>query len=79
MKPVDIHEAKTHLSRLVERAAAGEEIIIAKRGKPMARLVPLQGDLTPRQFGTIRGPIWIADDFDAPLPPELLAYVTGKR
>ena len=79
MKPVDIHEAKTHLSRLVERAAAGEEIIIAKGGKPMARLVPLRDDLTPRQFGTMRGQISIADDFDAPLPPELLAYFTGER
>jgi prevent-host-death family protein len=79
MKPVNIHEAKTHLSRLVERAAAGEEIIIAKSGKPVARLVALDYDPTPRVFGTMRGKIRIADDFDAPLPPELLAYFTGDR
>ncbi len=79
MKPVNIHEAKTHLSRLVERAAAGEEIVIAKSGKPMARLVPLEETMTPRVFGTMRGKIRIADDFDAPLPPELLAYFTGER
>jgi prevent-host-death family protein len=79
MKPVNIHEAKTHLSRLVERAAAGEEIIIAKSGKPVAKLVPLREDLTPRVFGAMRGQIWIADDFDDPLPPELLSYFTGER
>ena len=45
----------------------------------MARLVPLRDDLTPRQFGTMRAQISIADDFDAPLPPELLAYFTGER
>ncbi|MBA2450912.1 MAG: type II toxin-antitoxin system Phd/YefM family antitoxin [Chloroflexi bacterium] len=78
MKPVNIHEAKTHLSRLVERAAAGEEIIIAKSGKPMARLVPLREDLTPRVFGTMKGQIWIADDFDDPLPPELMTHFTGE-
>ena len=79
MRPVNIHESKTHLSRLVERAAAGEEIIIAKSGKPMARLVPLRDDLTPRVFGTMRGKIWVAVDFDDPLPPELLAYFTDER
>ncbi len=79
MKSVNIHEAKTHLSRLVERAAAGEEIIIAKSGKPVAKLVPFVEDLTPRPFGTMRGKIWMADDFDDPLPPELLAYFTGER
>lgn len=79
MKPVNIHEAKTHLSRLVERAAAGEEIIIAKGGRPVARLVGLDRDPSPRVFGTMRGKIRLADDFDAPLPPELLGYFTGER
>jgi prevent-host-death family protein len=76
---VNIHQAKTHLSRLVERAAAGEEIIIAKSGRPVARLVALQDDMSPRVFGTMRGKIRIADDFDDPLPPELLAHFTGER
>lgn len=79
MKPVNMHEAKTHLSRLVERAAAGEEIIIAKGGRPVARLVGLDRDPSPRVFGRMRGKIRLADDFDAPLPPELLAYFTGER
>ena len=61
---VNMHEAKTHLSRLVERAAAGEEIIIGKAGRPRARLVPYAEHRSPRQPGRLRGRIWIADDFD---------------
>lgn len=61
---VNIHEAKTHLSRLVERAAAGEEIIIGKAGKPMARLVPFAKSREPRKPGAWAGRVWIADDFD---------------
>jgi prevent-host-death family protein len=78
VQQVNIHHAKTHLSRLVERAAAGEEIIIAKSGKPVARLVAMDEDISPRVFGTMRGKIRIADDFDAPLPPEILAAFTGE-
>jgi prevent-host-death family protein len=73
---VNIHEAKAHLSRLVERAAGGEEIVIARAGKPIARLVGLSTNKTsrsPRQPGSMRGRIQIADDFDAPLPPGVLA------
>lgn len=73
MPQVNIHEAKTHLSRLVDRAAAGEEIVIARAGKPVAKLVPLTADRTPRKLGSLRGKIWMAPDFDAPLPAELLA------
>lgn len=69
---INIHEAKTHLSRLVEQASAGEEIIIAKAGKPMARLVPLAPVVKPKKLGLLRGKIGIADDFDAPLPPDFL-------
>jgi prevent-host-death family protein len=79
MKPVNMHDAKTHLSKLVERAAAGEEIIIAKAGKPVAKLVAIERNMTPRVAGSMRGKIWIADDFDDPLPPELQAYFTGDR
>ena len=72
METVNIHEAKTHLSRLVERAEHGEEIIIARSGRAVARLVPLEGLEKPRVFGRMRGKIRIADDFDAPLPDEIV-------
>jgi prevent-host-death family protein len=61
---VDIHEAKTHLSELVDRAAAGEDIVIARAGRPVARLTTLTRPAEPRQFGQLRGRITIADDFD---------------
>jgi len=63
---VNMHEAKTHLSRLVERAAAGEEIVIAKAGKPVAKLVAVNGEKPePRQPGFWIGQIWLADDWDS--------------
>lgn len=71
MRQVNIHEAKTHLSRLVDEAAQGEEIVIAKAGKPLARLVGTGP--RPRRRGVLKGQISIADDFDAPLPEEILA------
>jgi prevent-host-death family protein len=67
---VNVHEAKTHLSRLLDRAHAGEEIIIAKGGKPYARLLPLQQREPKREAGTLRGLIEIGDDFFEPLPAE---------
>ena len=69
-KPVNLYDAKTNLSELVDRAAAGEEIIIAKAGTPVARLVPLR--VRERTPGRAKGIIRIADDFDAPLPDELI-------
>ncbi|MFQ5773567.1 MAG: type II toxin-antitoxin system Phd/YefM family antitoxin [Kiloniellaceae bacterium] len=71
MKTVNIHEAKTHLSRLVDEAASGEEIVIARSGKPVARLIRLEQPSRTRKPGRLKGKIWIADDFDAPLPPDL--------
>ena len=68
---VNVHEAKTQLSRLLERVEAGEEIVIARGGKPVARLVPLERG--PRDLGRMRGRIVVGDDFDAPLPPDVLA------
>jgi prevent-host-death family protein len=62
--PVNIHEAKTHLSRLVDRAAAGEEIVIARAGKPVARLVAYVPRSPDRELGAWRGKVWIAPDFD---------------
>src|SRR2546430_3767826 len=72
-EPVSLYEAKTHLSELVEQAAQGREIVIAKSGKPKARLVPLAPKDTRhlRKPGRGKGRGWIADDFDAPLPPEV--------
>jgi prevent-host-death family protein len=71
MKTVNIHEAKTHLSRLIEEVAAGGEVIIARNGKPVARLVPAEARTNPRQPGEWRGAVRIDGDFDAPLPPDL--------
>jgi len=77
MKAFNIHEAKTQLSRLVERAAVGEEIIIAKAGKPMAKLGPLAKTKGVR-LGVLKGAIWISDDFDAPLPDDLIESLYGE-
>ena len=79
MRMVNIHTAKTHLSRLVDEVAAGEEIVIAKAGKPVARLMPYAPQREPRQPGLMKGKIWIADDFDDPLPEEILAAFRGER
>lgn len=76
---VNMHEAKTHLSRLVERVEAGDEVVLNRAGKPVARLVairPVTGSRTP---GALRGRIRIADDFDAPLPDEIAAAFAGER
>ena len=72
-EPVSLYDAKTHLSELVERAAQGEEFTIAKSGKPKARLVPLASMDTKhlRVPGRGKGKGWVADDFDAPLPPDV--------
>ena len=74
---VNIHQAKTHLSRLIERVARGEEIVIARSGKPVARLVPYIRANEPRQFGTMRGRISLADDFDDPLPSQCAGSIHG--
>jgi prevent-host-death family protein len=74
---VNIHEAKTHLSRLLQRVAAGEEVTIARAGTPVARLVAVENNKTARPLGFARGQVWVADDFDAPLPDDLLAAFYG--
>ena len=71
MRTVNIHAAKTHLSRLVEDAAAGEEIIIAKSGKPVARLCPLAEPKRPRILGRLRGKIVVPDDFNTMYEEEI--------
>jgi prevent-host-death family protein len=72
MKILNIHAAKTHFSTLVAEVESGEEIIIAKAGKPVARLVPLEYKNALRKPGSMKGRISMSDDFDAPLPLELL-------
>ena len=80
MRTVNIHEAKTHLSRLIEEVATRcEPIVIAKAGKPMARLVPLVPERPRRVFGVLAGQIRMADDFDAPLPDDVLNRFEGTR
>ena len=76
---VNMHEAKTHLSRLVERVEAGEEIVLNRAGKPVARLVPVRPATGSRVPGALRGRIRIADDFDAPLPADMAAAFAGER
>jgi prevent-host-death family protein len=78
MNKVNIHQAKTQFSRLVELAASGEEIIIAKSGKPVARLVAYAIKGAVRRPGSMRGKIRIKKNFDAPLPKELLGAFAGK-
>jgi prevent-host-death family protein len=63
-KQVNVYEAKTQLSKLLAQAEAGDEIVIARHGKPIARLVPLQRTAIPRQLGSLRGKIWMSSDFD---------------
>lgn len=72
MKTVNVHAAKTHLSRLLDEAAAGEEVVIAKNGTPIVRLVPVRVTGRRKGFGSLKGKLRIREDFDAPLPDDLL-------
>ena len=78
-KTVNLYEAKTHLSELVERAARGEEVVIAKAGEPKARLVPLARPVKHRKVGGWKGRVVISPDFDTPLPEEIRAAFEGRR
>jgi prevent-host-death family protein len=78
MTTVNIHEAKTHLSRLVDEVAAGAEIIIAKAGKPMARLTPIAPPVRKKRLGLLKGKIKVPDDFNAPLADEILSAFEGR-
>jgi prevent-host-death family protein len=76
---VNIYAAKTHLSRLIDQVNAGEEIVITRHGRPVARLVPAS-EAQPRKPGLLEGKgCWIADNFDDPLPDDLLDLFEGKR
>jgi prevent-host-death family protein len=78
MATYNMHEAKTNLSQLAERAANGEEIVIARNGHPLAKLGPLDPPRKERKFGMLKGQIWISDDFDDPLPREIQRYFEGE-
>jgi prevent-host-death family protein len=75
---VNVHEAKTHLSRLLEEVEAGEEIILARAGKPVAMLSPLRDKARRRKLGVLDGRFTIPDDFNAPLPDGVLAAFAGR-
>lgn len=77
MKTINVHAAKTHLSRLVEDAAGGEEIIIAKAGKPVARLTALEAPKRRRVLGLLKGKLHLPDDIDAPLPEDVAKSFEG--
>jgi prevent-host-death family protein len=77
MTIVNTHEAKTHLSQLLKRVAAGEEIVIAKAGTPVARLVPVKDVSEERVLGFVREGLSVSDDFDAPLPAEVMRGFCG--
>lgn len=78
MQTINIHEAKTHLSRLLEQVAGGEEILIAKAGRPIARLVPLEASPKKCRLGLLKGKLNVPDDFDAPLTDDDLALFEGR-
>ena len=77
MDEVNVHEAKTHLSRLLDRVEQGESIVIARNSRPVAKLVPLKrADRTP---GRLRGRLRVDDNFDDPLPPDVIDVFTGRK
>jgi prevent-host-death family protein len=78
MSVINIYEAKTQLSKLVERAAAGEDVIIARGGKPVVRLTRLATTRRKLHFGLLKGKVKLVRDFDAPLPDEVLAQFEGR-
>jgi len=79
MKHVNIHQAKTDLSKLIERVEAGEEIVIARAGKPVAKLTPLTKARARRRLGPLDGRFTIPDDFNAPLPESIIRAFEGKK
>ncbi len=74
MRVVNVHQAKTHLSRLIEEVEKGDEVVIARAGRPVARLVPLR---PIKRLGLLEGRLTVPEDFDAPLPEEIIAAFEG--
>ena len=73
MTTVNIYDAKTQLSQLVDKAAAGQDVVVCRNGKPLVRITRLQEKKSRVKFGVLKGKVRIADDFDAPLPDDVLA------
>lgn len=78
MATVNIHAAKTQLSRLLDAAVAGEDVVIARAGKPVARLVPIAENKPRRRLGTLNGKLTVPDSFDDPLPGDILDAFEGR-
>jgi prevent-host-death family protein len=78
MPTINIYEAKTQLSKLVDLASSGTDVVIARAGKPVARLTSLKNEKPPLVPGLLEGEGWIADDFNAPLPDDLQAAFEGR-
>ncbi len=78
METINVHAAKSQLSRLLDAVAGGEEVVIAKAGKPVARLISIDNPKQPRQLGTLAGEFTVPDDFDDPLPDDVLAGFEGR-
>ena len=78
METVNIYDAKTRLSQLVDKAASGEDVVVSRNGKPLVRITRLDVPKRPIRFGVFKGKVKIAADFDAPLPEEVLASFEGS-
>lgn len=78
MESVNIYDAKTRLSQLVDKAAAGEDVVVSRNGKPLVRITQLEGQTRRIKFGVLKGKVRIAADFDAPLPGNVLAGFEGR-
>jgi prevent-host-death family protein len=78
MTQMNVHEAKTHLSKLLDQAMAGEEVVIMRSGKPLVRLMPVETAPAPRVLGTAKGDFVMPADFNEPLPDDVLAQFEGK-
>lgn len=77
-KSVNVYDAKTHLSRLIDKAAAGEDVIVSRNGKPLVRITQLESGARRVRFGVLKGKIRVAADFDEPLAPDIQAEFDGR-
>jgi prevent-host-death family protein len=78
VEPVNIYDAKTRLSQLVDIAASGEDVVVSRNGKPLVRITRLETSKRRIKFGVLKGKLIVPTDFDAPLPPEVLASFEGR-
>lgn len=78
MEAVNIYEAKTRLSQLVDIAASGQDVVVSRNGKPLVRITQLDSPKRRIKFGLLKGKVIVADDFDAPMPDEILAGFEGR-